>query len=513
MDLFFLILCFVNFDFLNFDYKFRKRIINVLFLRKKNREKMINRFFIDKISANFAYTFTEDQRKAIEKIVDFLFSKDDDHIFVLKGYAGTGKSSLIGSLVKTMNDFDQKTVLLAPTGRAAKVFAGYAGQQASTIHKKIYRQQRVTDAGSRFKLSENLHKHTLFIVDEASMISNESGEFSIFGSGRLLDDLVEYVYSGVGCRLLFLGDTAQLPPVMQENSPALDVPTLQSYGLSVTECMLTEIVRQEKVSGILYNATMLRNALRDEAVDDFPKLRLNSFHDVKKIGGGELIEEISDAYRRDGIEETIVISRSNKRVNVFNNGIRNAVLYREEELSNGDLLMIVKNNYFWTENFEETDFLANGEFVEVVRIRNTEQMYDFRFCNVLLRHRDYGIEFEAKINMDVLHTEVPGLTREQNDALYAAVLEDYADIVHKRDRLKKIKENPYFNALQVKYGYAVTGHKAQGGEWKNVFLDVGYIDRSYMNSSFYRWLYTAITRSSQTLYLVNFPNDLIALAK
>jgi exodeoxyribonuclease-5 len=259
MDLFFLILFFVNFDFLIFDYKFRKRIIIVLFLRKKNREKMINRFFIDKIGANFAYTFTEDQRKAIEKIVDFLFSKDDDRIFVLKGYAGTGKSSLIGSLVKTMNDFDQKTVLLAPTGRAAKVFAGYAGQQASTIHKKIYRQQKVTDAGSRFKLSENLHKHTLFIVDEASMISNESGEVSNFGSGRLLDDLVDYVYSGVGCRLLFLGDTAQLPPVMQENSPALDVPTLQSYGLSVTECMLPEIVRQE--NPMLIVATELKKLL------------------------------------------------------------------------------------------------------------------------------------------------------------------------------------------------------------------------------------------------------------
>jgi exodeoxyribonuclease-5 len=362
-------------------------------------------------------------------------------------------------------------------------------------------------------LAENLHKNTLFIVDEASMISNETSEFSIFGSGHLLDDLIEYVYSGIGCRLLLLGDTAQLPPVKEENSPALDAAVLMQYGLHVTECILTEIVRQEKESGILYNATLLRNALRDEETDDFPKLWIDSFPDVKKISGSELIEEISDAYRRDGIEETIVISRSNKRVNAYNNGIRNAVLYREEELSSGDLLMIVKNNYFWTDSFEETDFLANGEFVEVVRIRSMEEMYGFRFCNVLLRHKDYDVEFEAKINLDVLHTEVPGLTREQNDQLFAAVMEDYADIPQKRNRYKKMKENPYFNALQVKYGYAVTAHKAQGGEWKNVFLDVGYINQSYMNSSFYRWLYTSITRTSQTLYLVNLPNDLIALSK
>lgn len=474
---------------------------------------MINRFFIDKVNNNFPHKFTADQLSALEKIVDFLFSRDNDRIFLLKGYAGTGKSSLIGSLVRTMNDFDQKTVLLAPTGRAAKVFSEYAGQPSYTIHKKIYRQQKFSEAGARFSLAENLHKNTLFIVDEASMISNETSEFSIFGSGHLLDDLIEYVYSGIGCRLLLLGDTAQLPPVKEENSPALDAAVLMQYGLHVTECILTEIVRQEKESGILYNATLLRNALRDEETDDFPKLWIDSFPDVKKISGSELIEEISDAYRRDGIEETIVISRSNKRVNAYNNGIRNAVLYREEELSSGDLLMIVKNNYFWTDSFEETDFLANGEFVEVVRIRSMEEMYGFRFCNVLLRHKDYDVEFEAKINLDVLHTEVPGLTREQNDQLFAAVMEDYADIPQKRNRYKKMKENPYFNALQVKYGYAVTAHKAQGGEWKNVFLDVGYINQSYMNSSFYRWLYTSITRTSQTLYLVNLPNDLIALSK
>lgn len=474
---------------------------------------MIIRFFIDKIESNFPFKFTQDQSAALEQIADFLFSRSNDCIFLLKGYAGTGKSSLIGSLVRTMSALNQKTVLLAPTGRAAKVFSGYAAQPAFTIHKKIYRQKKFSESESGFSLAENLHKHTLFIVDEASMISNESDYTSVFGSGRLLEDLVEYVYSGEGCRMLLIGDTAQLPPVKQESSPALDSAMLRSYSLDVSESTLTEIVRQAEESGILNNATLLRNALLKGNTMDLPKLNTSAFKDVRSINGQELIEEISGAYQRDGIDETIVISRSNKRVNAYNNGIRNTVLYREEELSGGDLLMITRNNYFWVDNFENIDFLANGEFLEVVRVRRYEEMYGFRFCNVLLRHRDYDIEFEAKINMDGLRTEVPGLTREQNDALFAAVMEDYTHISQKRERYKKVKENPYFNALQVKYGYAVTCHKAQGGEWKNVFLDIGYVDESYMGDNFYRWLYTSITRSSQMLYLVNLPANFIALPK
>ncbi len=474
---------------------------------------MVNRFFIEKISENFPFNFTDDQMKALEKIAGFLFSGIDDHIFLLTGYAGTGKSSLIGSLVKTMTEFRQKTVLLAPTGRAAKVFSGYAAQQAFTIHKKIYRQQKFAEGSPHFSLSENLHKHTLFIVDEASMISNESPDFSIFGTGRLLDDLIEYVYSAQGCRILFVGDSAQLPPVKQENSPALDRDMLRSYSLEVTEATLTQIVRQEEESGILYNATILRNALRFQMTGEYPKLKLDGFADVLRITGTELIDEIAGAYQSEGIEETIVISRSNKRVNAYNSGIRNRVLYREEEISAGDILMITKNNYFWVENFEDLDFLANGEFVEVQRVRGEEEMYGFRFCNVLLYHRDYEIEFEAKIILDVLHTEVPGLTREQNDQLFFNVMEDYVDISRKRERFKKVKSNPWFNALQVKYGYAVTCHKAQGGEWKNVFLDLGYIQQSYMGESFYRWLYTSITRSSRKLFLVNLPDDFVELSK
>ena len=473
---------------------------------------MIIRFFIDKIQENFAFNLTEDQHLALGKITDFLFSKDNDRIFLLKGYAGTGKSSLIGSLVKTMNQMNQKTVLLAPTGRAAKVFSGYANQTALTIHKKIYRQKQFSEEGAVFSLSDNLHKHTLFIVDEESMISNDTDYVAIFGSGRLLNDLIRYVYSGEGCRLLLIGDTAQLPPVKQEYSPALNVDILNSYSLNTTEFTLTEIVRQAEESGILHNATLLRNALRAGDTIQLPKLKLSGFKDILSISGTDLIEAIADAYHRDGIEETMVIARSNKRVNAYNNGIRNRVLYRDEELSTGDLLMITKNNYFWTNDYDDLDYLANGELVEVLRIRNYEEMYGFRFCSALLNHKEYDIEFEAMINLDCLHTEVPGLTREQNDALFNAVMEDYAHISRKRERYKNIRKNPYFNALQVKYGYAVTCHKAQGGEWQNVFLDIGYVHSSFMGDNFYRWLYTSITRSSKMLFLVNLPKDFIALS-
>lgn len=474
---------------------------------------MVNRFFIEKIGEKFPYQFTDDQSNALNRIAAFLFSGEAGEIFLLTGYAGTGKSSLIGSLVKTMTEFRQKTVLLAPTGRAAKVFSGYAGQPAFTIHKKIYRKQKFDDGRAVFSLDTNLHKHTLFLVDEASMIRNDSEEGALFGSGSVLEDLITYVYSGEGCRMLLLGDTAQLPPVKQEQSPALDQAILRSYSLQVKEAVLTQIVRQEEVSGILWNATMLRNALRSGDTDRLPKLRLSGFADIRSITGGELIEEIADAYRRDGLEETIVIARSNKRVNAYNNGIRNRVLFREEELCSGDLLMITKNNYFWTTGFEQFDFFANGEFVEVLRIRGEEEMYGLRFCNALLYHRDYAIEFEGKILLDALHTEVPGLTLEQSDRLFNGVMEDYADVTRKYARYQKVKNDPYFNALQVKYGYAVTGHKAQGGEWKNVFLDLGYMQPSYMGENFYRWLYTSVTRSSQKLFLVNLPPDCMELPK
>ena len=474
---------------------------------------MINRYFIEELKGNFPFSLTNDQETSIIKIVEFIFNPKSEEIFLLKGYAGTGKSSLIGALVKTMTQLQQKTVLLAPTGRAAKVFSMYSGEPAFTIHKKIYRQKSMTDSGASFSLTQNLHQNTLFIVDEASMISNASTDSSFFGTGRLLDDLVEYVYSSPNCKLLLLGDTAQLPPVKQDISPAMDVYELQSYGLNVSESTLTEIMRQSEESGILYNATLLRNALSSGLTSNSPKLKLDNFTDVERISGNDLVEEISGCYSRDGFEETIVISRSNKNVNIYNNGIRNSVLYREEEISNGDLLMVTKNNYFWLKEEEKVDFIANGEFVEVLRIRSQEEMYGLRFCDVVLHHKNYDIEFEAKISLDALHSETSGTSYQQSNMLYGALTEEYAHIGSKRDRYKQIKDNPYFNALQVKYGYAVTCHKAQGGEWKNVFIDLGYINPKHLGDNFYRWLYTSITRSTQMLYLVNLADEFIAVSE
>ena len=472
-------------------------------------KKMINTYFIEKLKENFPFSLTNDQQVAITKIVEFIFKPSSEEIFLLKGYAGTGKSSLIGSLVKTMAQFEQKTVLLAPTGRAAKVFSMYSDEPAYTIHKKIYRQQKMTDSGASFSLTNNLHQNTLFIVDEASMISNQSNDSSFFGTGRLLDDLIEYVYSAVNCKLLFLGDSAQLPPVKQDISPAMDTSELQTYGLDVKESTLTEIMRQSEESGILHNATLLRNSLDRGLTQDKPQLLLKDFSDVVRITGNDLIEEISGCYSRDGIDETIVISRSNKSVNLFNNGIRNSVLYREEELSNGDLLMITKNNYFWLKEDEKVDFIANGEFVEVLRIRSHEEIYGMRFCDVTLHHKNYDLEFDAKINLDGLHTESASASYQQSNMLYTTLNEEYSHLGSKRDRYNQIKNNPYFNALQVKYGYAVTCHKAQGGEWKNVFIDLGYINPNHLGDNFYRWLYTSITRSTQMLYLVNLSDEYI----
>lgn len=470
---------------------------------------MISDYFLQKVKIHFGLTPTRQQDEALEAIVDFLYSRASDNLFLLKGYAGTGKSSLIGALVAAMSELKQKSVLLAPTGRAAKVFSAYAGQPAFTIHKKIYRQQRFSGESDGFSVMDNFHKDTLFVVDEASMISNDGLDSSIFGTGRLLDDLIHYVYSGENCRLLLIGDTAQLPPVGQEFSPSLQKEVLSGYGLQVTEYTLTQVVRQAENSGILYNATNIRNILNSGETEAYPKLKLEGFSDVFRINGLELIEELNSAYDRDGVEETMVISRSNKRANIYNQGIRNQVLFREEELSSGDLVQIVKNNYLTSEEIEGVDFLANGEIVEILRVRRTTEMYGFRFCDVLIRHLDYGIEMEMKILLDTLYSETASLSREKQNELYINVMNDYADITNKREKYKKLKTDPFFNALQVKYGYAVTCHKAQGGEWKNVFLDLGYIAEEHLGINFYRWLYTAFTRATSRLYLVNLPDEFL----
>lgn len=470
---------------------------------------MINSHLSRQIRQNFPHTPTNEQLSALNILADFLLSANENSALLLKGYAGTGKTSLVGALVKTMSGLKQKSVLLAPTGRAAKVLSSYAGQQAFTIHKKIYRQNAFSNDLSAFHPSDNLHKDTLFIVDEASMISNQGIDSHYFGSGRLLDDLIHYVYSGENCRLMLMGDTAQLPPVMQVESPALQADILKGYNLQVDEIQLTEVVRQDLNSGILDNATLLRDSLRNNRVEIYPKLTVKGFADIQMINGSELIEAISNAYSKDGLDDTIVISRSNKRANIYNNGIRNQILYREEELSTGDRLMIVKNNYFWTRNNKEIDFIANGEIVQVLRVRNESHVYGFRFCDVTVRFQDYDMELDIKILLDTLQTEAPALPKELNDKLFYTILEDYQDISTKSGKMKKMKENPHYNVVQVKYAYAITCHKAQGGQWKNVFLDIGYMTEEMLGENFYRWLYTAMTRATDRLYLVNLPEEFV----
>lgn len=465
---------------------------------------MINQYLLDKIRTVFSLEPTSQQSVLMEKLANFIVNKDNDRIFLLKGYAGTGKTSVISSVIKVMDELQQPVVLLAPTGRAAKVLSSYSEKQAFTIHKKIYRQKSGTDINSDFNLNVNLHKSTLFVVDEASMIANSAPD-SVFGSGCLLDDLIHYVYGGDNCRLILIGDTAQLPPVGQLLSPALDKGMLEGYGFSVDEFELTEVVRQASSSGILSNATFLRTLIANEFYDDgLPKIDTASFPDVKKMPGDELIEALSSSYGKYGTDDVIVISRSNKRANVFNNGIRNSVLYREEELSSGDMLMVVKNNYFWSKDIKGFDFIANGDVAEVKRIRNKRELYGFRFAEVLLYFPDYDVEIEANILLDTLQSPSPTLTYDDSNRLFQAVQEDYMEIGNKRDRMLKMRQDPYLNALQVKFAYAVTCHKAQGGQWDDVYIDVGYITEEQTDIEFLRWLYTAFTRARRNVYMINW---------
>ena len=455
--------------------------------------------FIKSLSQNLPYTPTQDQAIVMAKLVTFVFRAVGREVFLLKGYAGTGKSSLVGALVKTLSQYSMKSVLLAPTGRAAKVFGLYANTPAYTIHKKIYRQKSFSPDMTGFTLTDNRHKQTLFIVDEASMIASSSDS-----SSDLLSDLIEYVYSSPGCKLVLIGDTAQLPPVGQPNTPALEPIVLEEYLLKVTEATLTEVIRQSLTSGILYNATKLRQMMQEDFLCT-PKIETTPFSDIQSISGYELLEELESAYSRDGKDQTIIVTRSNKRANIFNEGVRNRILYREEELESGDLLMIAKNNYFWAEKVEEIDFIANGDVAQVLRVRGYNEMYGFRFADVTLRLLDYDVDIDAKIMLDTLHLEYPSLTPELNNQFFTKVMEDYADVRTKRERIKRVKLDKWFNALQVKYAYAVTCHKAQGGQWQNVFIDMGNISEDAVSLDFFRWLYTAFTRSTERLYLINTP--------
>jgi len=464
---------------------------------------MLQSFIASQIKAQLPFEPTEQQTHLLDALGEFLMSTDKEKVFLLRGYAGTGKTSVVSALVRALNELKQKTVLLAPTGRAAKVIANYSGFPAFTIHKKIYRQKSMAEF--RFQLADNLQTHTLFIVDEASMISN-TGTETAFGSGRLLDDLVQFVYSSDGCSLLLLGDTAQLPPVMQPHSPALESNQLAGYALHVHEFTLTHVVRQALESGILHNATLLRHQLTEEKTSEFPQFELANFPDIKKLSGMELIDEIQRSYDGVGVEDTIVVTRSNKRANMYNNGIRARVMMKEDELTNGDLLMVTRNNYYWNKPYKEIDFIANGDILQVVRVRKSYNMYDFRFVDLTLRSLDYEWEIDARIWLDALQAESPAAMNEMTNKLFALVAEDYPEITNKREKFKKVFENEYYNALQVKFGYAVTCHKAQGGQWKKVFIDPGQIADDQLNSDFYRWLYTALTRATETVYLVNFPD-------
>ena len=467
---------------------------------------MINDELKYRIHSAFEHIPTAEQEHAIDVFSLFMTDRHEQAVMILRGSAGTGKTTLAAAVVKAMGSLKQKMVLMAPTGRAAKVFSLYAEHPAYTIHRRIYRQKSLEGG---FDLNYNSAQDTLYIIDEASMIANASNYGDTpFANGQLLDDLIQFVYNGRNCRMLLIGDRAQLPPVGEEESPALMSEVLCGYGLHVHECDLNEVLRQSQESGILFNATRIR-----EGGMVLPQIRLTGFEDITVVPGDELIESLSSSFSKVGIDETIVVTRSNKRANIYNQGIRNMVLGREEEITTGDQLMIVKNNYYWaTANSQpstpnpQLSFIANGDHAVVRKVRNVHEQYGFHFAEVIMSFPDYDdYELTAMVILDTLTSEAPALTRDQQEQLYLKVMEDYADIPLKRDRLKKLKEDKYYNALQVKFAYAATCHKAQGGQWTHVYIDQGYMTDDMLTTDYVHWLYTAFTRATEHLYLVNWP--------
>ena len=456
------------------------------------------------ILRNFPFDPTDDQMYALDVFERFMTDSDERCVMILRGSAGTGKTSLASVIVRTLLDLQYKISLLAPTGRAAKVFSLNSGQPAATIHRSIYRERTFAGLDGKFNLNVNLYRNRLFMIDEASMISLTSVN-STFGSGCLLDDLIQFVYNERNCRMLLIGDKAQLPPVGEAESPALRTDVLAAYGLKVYECDLNEVLRQSQDSGILYNATIIRQMITYDQATALPKIRFKGFADISIVPGDELIESLSTSYAEVGIDETMVITRSNKRANIFNQGIRNMVLGREEELTTGDMLMVVKNKYK-EKQAEGLSFIANGDRAIVRSVRNVRELYGFRFADVTLSFPDYdNTEEDMIVILDTLTTEAPALTHEQNEQLFQQVLADYADVPLKSDRMKKIREDDYYNALQVKFGYAITCHKAQGGQWAHIYLDQGYMTDEMLTPDYIHWLYTAFTRATEHLYLVNWP--------
>ena len=469
---------------------------------------MLEDFIIQRIRAELPFVPNEEKEGLFRLLGAFLVSPCREKCFLLKGYAGTGKTSVVSALVRALEGLQQPCILLAPTGRAAKVLARYSGKAAFTIHKYIYRQQQL--GVEAFSLADNRHKQTLFIVDEASMLS-ATRDNSVFGSGSLMDDLIKYVYSGDGCSLFLLGDDAQLPPVGSDNSPALDADRLRGYGLEVSAFSLTQVARQALDSGILANATLIREQLTRGATlpDDthFP----TPAHDVQSLSSNEFIDTLEQAYREVGEEETLIITRSNKRTNLFNQGVRARILWKEDELSAGDRLMVCKNNYFWTKDYENLPFIANGDMFEVVRLRHEREMYGFRFVEASLRAMDYDFEIDCMLWIDSLLVDSPADTVALQKQLFTRIAEDYPEIRNRKELTKKIFESPYYNALQVRFAYAVTCHKAQGGQWKRVFLDLPLTVSSstsfegghpMQQREYLRWLYTAVTRATETLFVL-----------
>ncbi|MBR3634056.1 MAG: AAA family ATPase [Bacteroidaceae bacterium] len=483
---------------------------------------MISDKFLSLVQRKLPFELTEVQQDVVRRIGTFLFHGGERQAYMLRGFAGTGKTFMVSAIVRVLHDLGREVVLLAPTGRAAKVLSQHAGYPAYTIHKEIYRQDKAGDLDAHFALGFNKHKDAVFIVDEASMISNEGSLQATFGTGSLLDDLVAYVYSSAGCSMVLVGDNAQLPPVGEEDSPALRVDVLRSMGLNVEGYQLSTVMRQAAESGVLWNATGMRKMLTVSGYM-LPKIRFSGFADIARISGADMVESLDADYGRYGQEQVVVITRSNKRAVEYNLGIRNAIFGREEGLAVGDVVMVVRNNYYWLEQMAAemksdgdssklpTNFLANGDIGVVRRIGSYYDFYDLHFADVTLQFPDYDdLELEVRVLLDALTSETPALTREQSDRLYQGVMEDYAEIRSKAERMRKLRLDPNYNALQIKYAYAVTCHKAQGGQWSNVYVDQGWLPPDGADVSYLRWLYTAFTRTTDRLYLVNWPEAQIA---
>ncbi len=470
---------------------------------------MNSSLFYSILQKSFPFKPTLKQTIFFEKVANFATNSDSNELFVLKGYAGTGKTTLISTLVENLISVNKKYVLLAPTGRAAKVIANYSGKPAFTIHKKIYFPKKNPSGGVSFTRQINKHKNTIFIVDESSMISDVNTDSKSMDSNSLLDDLMSYVYSGENCKMILLGDTAQLPPVHLDVSPALNIETLLSYyNKEILHIELDEVMRQEENSGILFNATLLREILKNHFIDSF-QFNVKSFKDIVRLSDGYDIQDaINTAYSKDGMEETAFIVRTNKRANQYNQQIRNAILFRESDLSAGDFMMVVKNNYFWLKETDEAGFIANGDIIEILEIHKIQELYGFKFAKVKIRMVDYPNQkpFETILLLDTVTSVSPSLTYEESNRLYQEVLQDYENEGPKYKQVQKVKENEYFNALQVKFSYAITCHKSQGGQWNTVFVEQPYlpdgVDRDYI-----RWLYTAITRAKEKLYLIGYKDE------